>query len=180
MTSADPAPTSGPALAPGGFTLDPAGSSVAIANKTMWGLVTVRGTFSKLSGTGTIDADGTVHGELRIAAASIDTKHAKRDTHLRSGDFFDVEHHPDLVFTVTGGTLGADGSAKLDATLEVAGITRPLELAAEVRTVDERTVDVVATTTIDRSNFGIDWNKAGMLKPITDVTVTARFTRAAA
>ena len=68
----------------------------------MWGLAPVNGVFSEVSGNGTVSADGEVSGTVRVAAASIDTRNAGRDAHLRSADFFDSGNHPDITFPVDG------------------------------------------------------------------------------
>jgi len=99
---------------PSTWSLDAAHSSVALRHKTMWGLVTVRGTFSDLSGTGEILPDGSAHGRLEIGAASPNTNNAKRDKHLQSADFFNAQAHPRIVAemrraTRTGGTVTVSG-----------------------------------------------------------------------
>ncbi len=82
------------AVETGLWQLDATRSTVAISHVTMWGMVTVKGTFTGVSGEGEVRPDGTVRGAVTLDAASLDTKHTKRDEHLRSADFFDVEHHP--------------------------------------------------------------------------------------
>jgi polyisoprenoid-binding protein YceI len=49
-----------------------------------------------------VPADGTVNGTVTVAAASIETKNTRRDTHLRSADFFDSGNYPDITFTIAG------------------------------------------------------------------------------
>src|SRR5277367_4540776 len=92
------------------WTLDGTRSTVGLRSKSVWGLVPVKGAFGQVSGTGAVSADGAVTGRVAVAAVSIDTKNKKRDTHLRSAEFFDSENHPDLVFTVTGITPSGSGS----------------------------------------------------------------------
>ncbi len=70
----------------------------------MW-IVPVKGTAKALSGDGHVGADGSVQGTLVIDAASINTKNKKRDAHLRTDDFFEVDKYPTLTFTVDGGRL---------------------------------------------------------------------------
>src|ERR1700682_267805 len=86
----------------GRWSLDPAGSSVQFYVKHFWGVVTVHGSFETLEGEGKVDPDGGVSGHLTIDAKSLNTKNRKRDKHLRSADFFDVEHHPTVTITVEG------------------------------------------------------------------------------
>ena len=93
----------------GRWTLDPAGSSAEFHAKQFWGAITVHGHFERLEGEGTVAPDGTVSGVVRLDAASLTTKNNKRDKHLRSADFFDTEHHPNVTITVTRLSLDPDG-----------------------------------------------------------------------
>ncbi|MHA6758884.1 YceI family protein [Streptacidiphilus sp. PAMC 29251] len=110
-------------LSVGHWTLDPAASSIGIKHKSMWGLVTVQGSFTRLSGEGEIGPEGTGHGTLVVDAASIDTKKARLDTHLRSADFFDVAKHPTFTFTATSVAPDASGNAVVTGDLTVLGTT---------------------------------------------------------
>ncbi len=83
------------------WQLDAAHSSVSLSHKTIWNLATVRGAFEKLAGTGEILADGSARGRIEIDAASLNTKNAKRDEHLRSADFFNAAEHPQLTVDIT-------------------------------------------------------------------------------
>ncbi|WP_329456957.1 YceI family protein [Streptomyces sp. NBC_01497] len=172
----------------GAWALDPASSSVRITAKSIWGLVTADGTFSDVSGEGTLTADGGISGRLTIGAASIDTANAKRDTHLRSADFFDVEKHPRIVVSVsgTGGDLTGDGVA-LSAEITVKGATRVVPVTAAVAPEPgtgsgaDSGVDAVrlsVKTVVEHREFGIVWSPMGMLKPLTAVTIEAVFRRA--
>ncbi|MFB7510289.1 YceI family protein, partial [Streptomyces broussonetiae] len=94
----------------GTWQLDPSASAVSLRHKTMWGLVTVKGAFTAVSGAGEVRPDGSATGTVTLEAASLDTKHAKRDTHLRSADFFDADQHPEITFAVRGADrLDTDG-----------------------------------------------------------------------
>jgi polyisoprenoid-binding protein YceI len=73
----------------GEWVLDPVKSGIGLKSRSMWGLVPVNGVFREVSGNGTVCADGAVSGTVTVAAASIETKNPRRDTHLRSADFFD-------------------------------------------------------------------------------------------
>jgi polyisoprenoid-binding protein YceI len=122
-----------------------------------------------------------VHGTLTTDAASVDTKNAKRDTHLRSADFFSADQHPAIVFTATSVSPSADGpdSVQVTGDLAVAGRSRPLAFPARIAsaTADEATLE--AEVTIDRADFGITWNQVGMLKGPSVITITARYRHAA-
>jgi YceI-like domain len=90
----------GRALA-GEWVLDPRRISIRLKNK-MIGLVPVTGVFRQVAGNGTVSADGEVSGAVTVAAASIDTKNARRDRHLRSADFFDSDNPPNIIFAADG------------------------------------------------------------------------------
>jgi polyisoprenoid-binding protein YceI len=165
---------------PASFQLDPAASAVSITHKTIWGLVTVRGSFTKLSGSAEILTDGSGRGRLEIDAASIDTKNAKRDEHLRSKDFFNVGEHPQIVVDLPqAARQGADG-VTTTGTLTVAGQTRPLTLTARVTEATGQAITLTADADVDRTNFGMGWNQLGMIKGNAHVSVVARFVKAPA
>ncbi len=90
----------------GVWRLDPARSSVEFHVRHFYGLMTVKGDFADYAGTLDLSAEPAV--ELTIQAASLNTKMAKRDKHLRSDDFFDVEHHPQVRFSSDTATLDGD------------------------------------------------------------------------
>lgn len=180
MTEAD---SSAPAGLPGGagaghWVLDPHTSSVGVSQKHMWGLITVRVSFSELAGEGDVSADGSVTGTLRVGAASVDTKNSKRDKHLRSADFFHADAHPHITFTATDARLDDNGSLAVSGDLEAAGTSRPLSLTANLSQASQDSATLTATVNIDRLDYGMTWNSMGMMvKTPATVAVTAHFTR---
>jgi polyisoprenoid-binding protein YceI len=162
---------------PGRWALDPTRSTVAISHKTMWGMATVKGSFKTLSGDGEVRADGTVTGTLVLDAASIDTKHTKRDKHLRSADFFHTDEHPSIVFTVDSAVPAANGTAEIDGQLTVRGVTRPLSFTAQTGGTGTDDVTLTGELTVDRAWFGLDWNQLGMLRGPATVTLNTHFVR---
>lgn len=103
--------------------------------------------------------------EATIQAASIDTNVSQRDDHLRSGDFFDVANYPTLTFVSTGVRDATATSAKVDGLLELHGVQRPVTLDVEIHGVGKDPWGNVrsgftATTTVNRKDFGLTWNKA--------------------
>ena len=89
---------------------------------------------------GTLELGATPRSTLTIDAASLDTGNARRDKHLRSEDFFDVEHHPQVRFTSTSATVEGDR-------LKVRGRSRP----AASRSRSSSTRPCATTTACSRS-----------------------------
>ncbi|MFF0161155.1 YceI family protein [Streptomyces sp. NPDC005263] len=168
------------AVETGLWQLDPTATTVALRHKTMWGLVTVKGAFTGVAGQGEVRADGSAVGTLTLDAASLDTKNAKRDTHLRGADFFDVDNHPELTFVVRSAERRDGDTVKVVGQLTVRGISRPLSLDARLVGAGAETLTLEAEFPVDRDQFGMGWNQMGMIRGLTTVTATLRFTRAAA
>ena len=164
---------------PASFQLDPAASAVSISHKTFWGLGTVRGSFTKLTGSAEILADGSGRGRLEIDAASIDTKNAKRDQHLRSKDFFRADEHPQLVVEVTQAARQGAGDVAATGTLTVAGQTRPLTVSARITQATDGAITLTAEADVDRADFGMGWNQLGMITGKAHASVVARFVKTA-
>lgn len=165
------------AVKTGLWQLDAVRSTVAFRHKTMWGLVTVKGVLSGVTGQGEVQPDGSASGTVTLDAASLDTKNTKRDTHLRGPDFLDAERHPSVVFAVHDAVLRQDDTVAIDGELTVRGVTRP---QSAIATVTESSADGITLSTeftVDREQFGVGWNQLGMLRGLTTVTSTLRFTR---
>ncbi|MFD9460137.1 YceI family protein [Streptomyces sp. NPDC060027] len=165
------------AIETGLWQLDPAGSTVAIAHRTMWGLVTVKGTFGGVTAEGEIRPDGRAHGVVTLDATSLDTKNAKRDEHLRGSDFFDAENNPTLAFAVDDAVVRQDDSVDITGRLTVRGESRPQAITARVTESSTDAVSLTTEFTVDREQFGMGWNQLGMIRGRTTVTATLAFTR---
>jgi polyisoprenoid-binding protein YceI len=99
-----------------------------------------------------------------IQAASINTKVANRDTHLRSADFFDVEQFPTLTFTSTRVTDATPTTAKLHGTLTIHGVEQPVVFDLDIHGEGKDPwgnlrSGFTARTRINRKDFGLTWNK---------------------
>src|SRR3954452_16041981 len=101
----------------GAWQFDPTRSSVEFHVRHFYGLMTVKGEFADYDGSLNLGATPAV--ELTLQAASLDTKQAKRDDHLRSGDFFD-ENHPQIRFRSDRAELDGD-TLRVQGQLEAAG-----------------------------------------------------------
>lgn len=168
------------AVETGLWQLDPVRSTVAVSHKTMWGLVTVKGAFTAITGEGEVGPDGSASGTVTMDAASLDTKNTKRDTHLRSADFFDAENHPAITFAIRDAVPGKDDTVEVTGQLTVRGVSRPQSFTARVTEAGPDGVTLTAELTVDREQFEMGWNQLGMMRGLTTVTTTLRFARAAA
>jgi polyisoprenoid-binding protein YceI len=177
MTETNQPPNGLLAAAVGTWTLDPVGTTVELHTKAMWGLAKVKASFKAIEGSGVVGEDGTVAGTVVIDARSVDTKNKKRDDHLRSGDFFEVETYPTFTYSATGASPVAGGKVKVTGTFTVHDQTRPLEVLAIVSKAGEDRVTVIAEAELDRSQWGLTWSKMGA-GIHNRVVVTAPFTRA--
>lgn len=148
------------------WKIDPTHTSVDFSVKHMM-ITTVKGRFGEVDGVVSTGPEGERAVEVRIAAASIDTRAAQRDDHLRSADFLDVATYPELTFrstNVEGDFAEAGDRFKLPGELTIRGVTKPVVLDAtyEGRGRDpwggER-LSFNATTRIDRRDFGLVWNQ---------------------
>jgi polyisoprenoid-binding protein YceI len=156
----------------GKWVLDPDRTSIVFHTKAMW-VFPAKGTAKAIEGVGTVDPDGGLSGTLVIDAASIDTKNKKRDAHLRTADFFEVERFPTITFEVTSGRLAGSGKLELTGTLTVHGQTRPLSVVADL-SVAADSVTVSTEVAIDRSEWGLSLTPFGAgLK--NNVMINARF-----
>ena len=157
-----------PALAQAStWDIDPAHSTVEFSVRHMM-VTTVKGQFQKVKGTVELDekdpSKSTV--EVSIETASIDTREAKRDAHLKSPDFFDAAKFPALTFKSTKIEKAGKGKFKITGDLTMHGITKAVVLAVEgpsasIKDPYGRTVrGVMATGKLDRKDWGMTWNKA--------------------
>jgi len=127
----------------------------------------VRGRFTRWTGSFAFDEEDISKSnvEVSIDVASVDTNESSRDTHLRSGDFFDAEAHPKMTFESR--RVEPKGSDLLLVTgdLTLRGVTKEVQLHVErggVMAKDpwgKRRAGFVATTKINRKDFGVSFNQ---------------------
>jgi polyisoprenoid-binding protein YceI len=142
----------------------------------MRGLLRVHGVFREVSGNGTVALNGEVTGTITVAAASVDTKNTRRDTHLRSADFFDSDNHPDITFTADGIRPSGQGVAVTGA-LTVRDRTRPVSFEAAAAVPGDGEVWLDAEIPVNRADFDLTWNLMGLISMNNALTVHAVFTR---
>jgi len=158
------------------WALDAGRSTVGFRAPTFWGLMKVKGTFSDLQGGGELSAANNVSGQLTIGAASVKTGIGRRDEHLRSADFFDVDKSPTIGVMVHGAVATGPDTVELNATLTIKGTERRVDLPATVTTLDDGAVRIVTQAEVNRRDLGVDGNMLGMMGDTTTVEATAVFT----
>jgi polyisoprenoid-binding protein YceI len=149
-------------LSPGVWAIDPTHTSIGFTVRHMM-LSKVRGTFSDFTAEVTIDADPLASSMVaEVQMASIDTGNGDRDQHLRTNDFFDIEHHPTMTLRSTG-FEGSGSEFVMHAELTIRGVTKDVDFDLEFSGTGQdpwgnTRAGFTATTTINRKDFGIEWN----------------------
>jgi polyisoprenoid-binding protein YceI len=149
--------------AAGRWSINPGRTELAFVGRA-FGLSKVRGHFTGISGTARGAADpseSTV--EVTIDMASVDSRSARRDKHLRSAALLDVHNHPTAHFRSTAVSLEA-GSEAIAGDLTIKGITRPVVLDVVYRgqtrdPLDNDRAMFSATATVDRHDWGVRWGR---------------------
>jgi polyisoprenoid-binding protein YceI len=150
--------------AAGTYTLDVSHSSIGFVVKHLM-VSKTRGTFTGFSGTVVIGEDPTQSSvQVDVDVASIETRDEKRDGHLRSADFFDVETYPTMTFRSTSVKPAGDEWI-VDGDLTVHGVTGPLQLKVAFEGAANtpwggQAIGFSAKGEVNREDFGLTWNQA--------------------
>jgi polyisoprenoid-binding protein YceI len=150
----------------GSYTIDPTHSRIGfVARHAM--VTKVRGSFNEFEGSGYLDAEDPTNSraELTIQAASIDTRNADRDGHLRSNDFFDMESHPEITFVSTAVEQVDPENYRVTGDLTIKGVTKPVTVDFEytgtaVDPFGNTRIGFEGRTTVNRKDWGVNWNAA--------------------
>jgi polyisoprenoid-binding protein YceI len=160
------------------WTLVPDRSTITFKIRNMWGLINVKGRFTDFNGDGQVTGKGAIFGRLDIRTASLRTGIRKRDEHLQSADFFDIERVPEISVVVTAVQPSSGNAADLRANFSIKGVTAPVPLPVRVSVHDDGSVQVLAKTEVDRAQFDLDWNRLGMIGKAATATADVCFVRA--
>lgn len=164
------------------WNIDPTHTTAEFKVRHMM-ITNVKGQFRPVTGVVTLDESDITksHVEASIDAASIDTREADRDTHLKSADFFDVEKFPTLTFSSTRVASTGNGELEVEGDLMIHGVTRKVTFGVEGPTPPGKDpwgntrIGFSATTKINRKDFGLTWNAAletGGILVGDEVTIT--------
>lgn len=155
-----------PTTVTGTYAIDPTHSSVGfVARHAM--VTKVRGSFNDFEGSGYFDAENPASSsiQLTIQAASIDTRNADRDAHLKSNDFFDMETYPTITFTSTAIEAVDDANYRVTGDLTIKGVTKPVTIDFEytgtaVDPYNNTRIGLEGKTVVNRKDWGVAWNAA--------------------
>lgn len=126
---------------------------------------TVKGTFGKASGTAIFAKRSPEDAafDLSVKTASIDTDNEKRDEHLKSEDFFDVEKHPEIRIKSDKVYRLDDTTFQLQGTLAMIGVEKPLEVEFSISEETVHSITLFAEFTISREDFGLGSDYGGFM-----------------
>ena len=147
------------------WKIDPQHSSAQFSVRHM-AISTVRGAFSKVTGTILLDDSDITKStvDVTIDASTVDTREPDRDKDLRSDKFFDVAHYPSITFKSKKVQQVATGKLKVTGDLTIHGTTKEVVLDVEGPTAPVKDpwgnvrAAVTATTKVNRQDFGVKWN----------------------
>ena len=150
----------------GTWTLDPAHTRIGfVARHAM--VTKVRGSFNEFEGTAAFDGANPAnsHAEVTIKAASIDTRNAQRDEHLRSNDFLAMQEHPEITFTSTGARQVDDTTFELTGDLTIRGVTKSVTIpftfeGAATDPFGNLRAGFEGSVAINRKDWGVNWTAA--------------------
>jgi polyisoprenoid-binding protein YceI len=160
--------TAGPGLPhlTGDYTIDPTHSEVGFSVRHAM-VTKVRGQFAEYEGALHLDGSDPAKStaEVRIKVASIDTNQEQRDGHLRTGDFFDAENHPEITFRSTSAEYLGDDSYRLSGDLTIKGTSKPVSIdfifnGTATDPYGNQRVGFEGSTVIDRTDWGLSYNAA--------------------
>ena len=171
------------------WNIDPAHTSAQFAVRHLM-VSTVRGEFGKVDGAVNLDDQNPTKSsvEATIEVTSINTRVAKRDDHLKSPDFFDVAKYPTITFKSKRIEAAGEGKFKVIGDLTLHGVTKEVVLNVEGSPKPFKDpsgnlrMGGVATTKLNRKDFGLIWNKAletggVVVGDDVDITIDVELTR---
>jgi polyisoprenoid-binding protein YceI len=152
--------------ATGTYDIDASHSTIGfVARHAM--IAKVRGAFNEIEGAGHFDADDPTRSTLEVVirTASVDTRNADRDGHLRSADFFDVDNHPTMTFASTEVEAVDESTYAVTGDLTIKGVTRPVVFDVQLggTAVDpwgNTRLGLEGSAVVNRKDWDLTWNTA--------------------
>jgi polyisoprenoid-binding protein YceI len=150
----------------GDYTLDLAHTRIGFSARHAM-VTKVRGQFNEFTGSVFLDAENPANSkvEITIKAASVDTRNADRDAHLRSNDFFAMEEYPEITFRSTHVEQASENEYYVTGDLTIRGTTKPVTVNFQLTgsAADpwgNFRVGFEGQTTINRKDWGVSFNAA--------------------
>jgi polyisoprenoid-binding protein YceI len=150
----------------GTYALDPTHTRIGfVARHAM--VTKVRGSFNEFEGAATVDGTNPANSSVRVTidAASIDTRNAQRDEHLRTNDFLALEQYPQITFVSTDVRQVDETSFEVSGDLTIKDVTNRITVPFEFEGASQdpygnQRVGFDGSVTISRKDYGITWNAA--------------------
>ena len=150
----------------GTYTLDPAHTRIGfVARHAM--VTKVRGAFNEFAGTAVLDGANPENSSVQVTieAASIDTRNAQRDEHLRGNDFLAMQEYPKITFASTGVRQVGETTFEVTGDLTIKGVTNEITIPFEFEGAAKdpfgnQRVGFEGSVTINRKDYGVTWNAA--------------------
>jgi polyisoprenoid-binding protein YceI len=147
------------------YAIDGPHTSVEFVGRHLM-ITKVRGRFNDVRGQITIaEEPEKSHVEVEIGVASLSSGNDDRDAHLKSADFFDIEHYPTIAFASTSVTPVRDNTWEVVGDLTVHGTTKSITLQVDFdgggsSPMGDERIGFSAATEVNREDFGLTWNAA--------------------
>jgi polyisoprenoid-binding protein YceI len=148
----------------GNYTIDAAHTRIGFSARHAM-VTKVRGSFNEFSGSGYLDQDNpsNSHVEIVIKVASIDTRNADRDAHLRTNDFLSVEEYPEITFRSTSVAKADESTYRVTGDLTLRGVAKAVTIdfgftGSVVDPWGNLRLGFEGATTINRKDWGVSWN----------------------
>jgi len=164
------------------WNLDPSHSDIQFKVKHLM-ITTVTGTFKTFTGTVETEGDDITTAKIQFTADvhSVSTNNEQRDAHLRNGDFFDADNHPQITFTSDKLVKAAGDDYTLSGTLTMRGVSRQIALNVEFGGIitdpwGNTRSGYTVTGKINRTDFGVSFgavSETGAVLLGHDVNITA-------
>jgi polyisoprenoid-binding protein YceI len=167
-TQTDPKPDDEQALPTGTWLEVSSASEVTFKTRTLFGLLSVNGTFTGHSGEMTVDDEGRASGQLELDAASVETGIRKRDDHLASADYFDAENNPKIVVRFSS-IDPAPAGGTVQGELQIRDNTIPIQGPLEFEQLGPDRIRLTAEIPFDHHSAGLGWRKTGQIRGVIPV-----------
>jgi polyisoprenoid-binding protein YceI len=178
--SASESTSTDPAALSGDYTFDVAHSTFGFVARHVM-VTKVRGTFPEFEGSAHLDFTDLAKSnvKVRIKVASIDTRNADRDGHLRSNDFFAMDDYPEITFESTEIEPAGEDTYRVTGDLTIRGVTKSVAFEAErsgpvIDPWGNTRIGFSGSLKVNRKDWGVSWNmalEAGGIAVSEDVTL---------